>query len=116
MRFIIVGTRYTTSTECSSIAARVASASKRGSTTRCAPASSATHDHTTGPLWYSGPGISRHPSGSTPRVGRASASMVAGSPATISFGRPVEPPDVGAFHAGEVTSGRGASSIDGCGT
>ena len=76
MRFIIVGTRYTTSTECSSIAASVASASKRGSTTRCAPASSATHDQTTGPLWYSGPGISRHPSGSTPSVGRASASMV----------------------------------------
>ena len=75
MRFIIVGTRYTTSTECSSIAASVASASKRGSTTRCAPASSATHDQTTGPLWYSGPGISRHPSGSTPRVGRASGSI-----------------------------------------
>ena len=39
--------------------------------------------------------------------------LVAGSPATISFGRPVEPPEVGAFHDGEVTSGRGASSSEG---
>ena len=77
------------------MAASVASASKRGSTTRWAPASSAVHDQTTGPLWYSGPGISRQPSGSTPRVGRASGSSVAGSPDTMSFGRPVEPPEVG---------------------
>ena len=33
----------------------------------------------------------------------------------MSFGRPVEPPDVGAFHAGEVASGSGSSeySADG---
>ena len=33
-----------------------------------------------------------------------------GSPATINLGRPVEPPDVGAFIAGAVTSGSGESS------
>ena len=33
-----------------------------------------------------------------------------GCPATISFGRPVEPPDVGAFHAGAMRSGRSLSS------
>ena len=31
----------------------------------------------------------------------------------MSFGRPVEPPEVGAFHAGDVTSGSGSS--DSCG-
>jgi hypothetical protein len=98
------------------MAARVACASKRGITTRWAPARSAVHDQTTGPLWYSGPGMSRQPSGSTPSVGRASGSSTAGSPETMSFGRPVEPPEVGAFQAGEVTSGSGPSSMEGWGT
>ena len=31
----------------------------------------------------------------------------------MSFGRPVEPPEVGAFQAGDVTSGSGVSSTDG---
>ena len=32
-----------------------------------------------------------------------------GSPDTMSLGRPVEPPEVGAFHAGEITSGSGSA-------
>ena len=36
-----------------------------------------------------------------------SGSTRAGSPDTISFGRPVEPPEVGAFHDGDTTSGNG---------
>ena len=40
----------------------------------------------------------------------ASVSMSDGSPATISFGRPVEPPEVGAFHAGDTASGSGPSA------
>ncbi len=40
-----------------------------------------------------------------------SGSIIAGSPDTISFGRPVEPPDVGAFHAGEMTSGNGSVDV-----
>ncbi len=91
-----------------SMAARVASASKRGSTTTWLPASSAPHDHTIGPLWYSGPGITRHPSSCSSKDGGSSSSIVAGAPATISFGRPVEPPEVGAFQAGEIWSGSGS--------
>jgi hypothetical protein len=34
----------------------------------------------------------------------------------MSFGLPVEPPEVGAFHDGDVTSGKGLSSTEGCGT
>ena len=36
---------------------------------------------------------------------------MAGAPATMSFGRPVEPPEVGAFHAGDVRSGCGSSAF-----
>ena len=75
MRFIIVGTRYTTSTGGRSIAASVASASKRGSTTTWPPASSAAHDQTTGPLWYSGPGIRRQPSAPSTSGDGTSGSM-----------------------------------------
>lgn len=89
MRFVIVGTRYTTSARCASIAAKVASASKRGSTTTVLPASSAWHDHTMGRLWESGPGTTRHPSGERNSGGRASSSSSAGSPETMSLGRPV---------------------------
>ena len=110
IRFIIVGTRYTTSARCSSIAANVPSASNRGSTTTWLPVSSAWHDQTAGPLWYSGPGITRHPSNDIANGGGASVSIIDGSPDTISFGRPVEPPDVGAFQAGDTASGSGPSS------
>src|SRR2546423_15260313 len=96
------------------MAASVASASKRGSTTTWLPASQAEHDQTIGPLWYSGPGITMQPSGE-PKPAGCSSSLSDGSPATISFGRPVEPPDVGAFQAGDTASGRGESSVDGAG-
>ena len=36
--------------------------------------------------------------------------MLAGWPVTMSLGRPVEPPEVGAFHAGEIASGSGSAS------
>ena len=50
-----------------------------------------------------------------PKSGGASGSQSAGSPDTMSFGRPVDPPEVGAFQAGEVTSGRGSSGRSGSG-
>ena len=43
-------------------------------------------------------------------------SVVDGVPARISLGRPVEPPEVGAFQLGDTASGRGEASIDGSGT
>jgi hypothetical protein len=90
-------------------AASVASASKRGSSTTWPPWSSAPQDHTTGPLWYSGPGMTRHVRGTNRRGERASGSTRPGSPDTMSLGRPVEPPDVGAFQAGETASGSGGA-------
>src|SRR5271154_5136315 len=51
----------------------------------------------------------------TPNSGGASGSHSAGSPDTMSFGRPVDPPDVGAFHAGETASGSGPSDRSGSG-
>src|SRR5438105_15226970 len=92
---------------CSSIAASVASASNRGSTTTWLPWSNAAHDHTMGPLWYSGPGSTKTPSRWNSNADGASGSMSDGSPDTINFGRPVEPPEVGAFHAGDTASGNG---------
>ena len=93
----------------SATAASVASASKRGSCTTWLPQSSAPIVQTMGPLWYRGAGITRQPSGTISSEGPASRSISAGSPATISLGRPVEPPDVGAFHAGLTTSGSSSS-------
>src|SRR4051812_50045614 len=98
------------SARASSIAASVPSASKRGSTTTWLPYSSAPHDHTIGPLWYSGPGSTNAPSRVKSNGDADSSSITDGSPETISFGRPVEPPDVGAFQAGEIASGSGPSS------
>src|SRR5687768_10823000 len=92
------------------MATRVASASKRSSSTTRLPASSAPQHHTAGPLWYSGPGMTRHPPSTNPKRFGASGSSSAGSPATMSLGRPVEPPDVGAFQAGDTASGSGPSS------
>ena len=45
--------------------------------------------------------------------GFAVSSISAGSPETMSFGRPVLPPDVGAFHACDVTYGRCDASRSG---
>src|ERR687892_2045705 len=92
------------------MAARVASASKRGSTTTWLPHSRAWHDHTMGPLWYRGPGMTRQPSGRLRSGTGPSGSSTLGSPDTISLGRPVDPPDVGAFQAGDTASGKGLVS------
>ncbi len=98
------------SARCASMAASVASASKRGSTTTWLPQSSACHDQMSGPLWYSGPGITMQPSGVSRSGTGPAGSMSEGSPDMISFGRPVEPPEVGAFHDGATTSGSGPPS------
>src|SRR5581483_11170749 len=97
------------------MAANVDSASKRGRTTTWHPASHAMHDQTMGPLWYNGAGTTMLPP-KKPNRGGESRSYSAGSPETISFGLPVEPPDVGAFHAGDVTSTSGSSERSGSGT
>ena len=44
-----------------------------------------------------------------PSADGGSSSMSDGSPDTISLGRPVDPPEVGAFHAGDTASGSGPS-------
>src|SRR5512132_2463257 len=92
-----------------STAASVASASNRGSSTTLQPHSSAWHDQTTGPLWYSGPGMTRQPRGVVRSGAGPSGSIRLRSPDTISLGRPVDPPDVGAFHAGDTASGSGSA-------
>src|SRR5947209_20060868 len=103
------------SARCSSMAASVASASKRGSTTTWSPHRRAWHDQTIGPLWYSGPGMTMQPLGVINSGGGPSGSSTDGSPDTINLGRPVDPPDVGAFQAGDTTSSSGESSNDGSG-
>ena len=50
MRLIMVGTRYIQVPPCASTAARVFSASKRGSTTRCAPLFKPPKAEVNGPL------------------------------------------------------------------
>jgi hypothetical protein len=96
--------------EWASTARNVSSASNRGRTTTLPPYSTVISDQMSGPLWYSGPGITRQPCVPRTTTGGASRSSIAGSPDTISFGRPVEPPDVGAFHALDTTSGNGSAS------
>lgn len=59
--------------------------------------------------------MTMHPSGVIRTAGGASRSNTEASPETISLGRPVDPPEVGAFHAGDSTSGSGASSTSGSG-
>src|SRR5690348_7365093 len=63
-----------------------------------------------GPLWYSGPGTSCTPSRGMYGTAATPGSTSPGVPDRISFGRPVLPPDVGAFHDDATASGRGASS------
>ena len=46
----------------------------------------------------------------------SSRSMVAGVPATMSFGRPVLPPEVGAFHAVAIRSGSASHDSAGSGS
>src|SRR3954470_10931433 len=63
-----------------------------------------------GPLWYSGPGTSWTASRGMYGTAGTSGSTCAGVPDRISFGRPVLPPDVGAFHDDAHRSGSGAPS------
>ena len=46
----------------------------------------------------------------------ATASHVAGCVATMSFGRPVLPPEVGALNAAAITAGSGSADSDGSGS
>ena len=109
IRDIIVGTNKIQSALCLSTAANVASASNCGKRTKWLPWNNEPAPNENGALWYSGPGMHTTPSTRWPMPGAPTLTMP-GSPATINLGRPVEPPDVGAFIAGEVTSGKGESS------
>src|SRR5918997_1969583 len=55
--------------------------------------------------------MTRQPSGRLRSGAGPSGSSRLRSPDTISFGRPVEPPDVGAFQAGDTASGSGLVSV-----
>ncbi len=118
MRCIMVGTAYIQSTRCSSTSASAASGSKRGITTTWFPVNSAATEKESGPLWYSGPVARCTPSVVMPNPAAVSAtdSVTAAPPATISFGRPVLPPEVGAFHAFAAFGGSGASESSGSGS
>src|SRR5258707_7111214 len=98
---------------CSSIARSVASASKRGSSTMWLPWNSPAEANVNGALWYSGPGIRTQPPRRIPL--RGSAGTIPGSPERISFGRPVDPPDVGAFQVPAAAGGSGSSLRPGSG-
>ena len=72
---------------------------------------SPTVDRLNGALWYSGPGTRWVSSRFIRNTSESkSGSSLPSWPATISFGRPVLPPDVGAFQAGAIASGNGPSS------
>ena len=79
------------------------------------PVKSPLQEKVKGPLWYSGPGTSWTPSMLMPTIGVV-GSTVAGRALTMTFGRPVLPPDVRATQDGETASGNGASarSAGGC--
>ena len=95
----------------------VVSASKRDSTTMWLPVQSAWVEKTNGPLWYSGPGTRWTPSSPMPNGPSRSGFAVAGAPDRMILGRPVLPPDVGAFHDAAIgSSGNGSSPSAGSGT
>src|SRR4051794_22433143 len=76
------------------------------------PVISPSSENRYGALWNSGAVHSRTPPGSMRYSGAraVTASSVPGSPATMTLGRPVEPPEVGAFHAdGAGTDGGGVA-------
>ena len=69
-------------------------------------------ENTNGALWYSGPGTSCTPLGCMVKTAASAAlsgSVVPSCPATMTLGRPVLPPDVGAFHAVATRSGSSPS-------
>ncbi len=86
------------------------SASNLPPSTTWLPASNAVIVQMNGPLWYSGPGIRCVPSSVIPSSGVASGSMRLAWFARISFGRPVEPPDVIALYGFDTASGNGPAS------
>ena len=113
IRSIMVGTAYIHWTRCRSTSSSAALASNRGMTTTWAPSSRARAEVRNGPLWNSGPVVSTVPPGGRPSNGArpTTSSYTAGCPATISFGRPVLPPEVGAFQAGATARGRAPSPV-----
>ena len=106
----MVGTTYIESGCQVSISASVVSASNLPPSTTWLPASSAVIVHMNGPLWYSGPGIKCVPLSCIINSGGTSGSIVPGWLASMSLGRPVDPPEVMAFHGFEIASGTGPSS------
>jgi hypothetical protein len=62
-----------------------------------------------GALWWSGPGIIMTLLTGNPNGG-VETSITAGVPNKISFGRPVLPPDVGAFMTGDTCSSASAAT------
>ncbi len=116
MRCIIVGTSIIQFTPNRSMASSDVSASNRDSTTMWFPVQSAWVENTNGPLWYSGPGTRCTPSRPMPNGPSRSGLAVAGAPDRMIFGRPVLPPEVGAFHdAAMGSSGSGSSLSSGVG-
>ena len=87
------------------------SASNLPPSTTWLPASNAVIVQMNGPLWYSGPGIRWVPSICMPSSGAASGSIRLAWFARISFGRPVEPPDVIALYGFETASGKRRAAI-----
>src|SRR5262245_21811326 len=86
-------------------------------TTTWLPWSKAKMDVVKGPLWYSGPVTRCTPSCGMRRSAPnpAIGSHVAGWVATMSFGRPVLPPEVGALNAAPTAAGSGSDASDGSG-
>jgi hypothetical protein len=106
MRFIIVGTMYSTVPRWSCDRGQRGLRVERGSSTTWLPAQQRLAAPDAGAVVVERPG---HDEAAVVaqqqrrRVHRCRSS--AGSPDTISFGRPVLPPEVGAFHAGEIEIG-----------
>ena len=87
---------------------------KRGISTRCWPLSSAMVAEVKPVLWLNGTGTMWVSVGRFPiPIAITSAGRRPSPPASISFGRPVLPPEAIDFHAGETTSGSGASESSG---
>src|SRR5439155_22316059 len=99
--------------------ARAREGSNRLITTRWLPLNRPCMENTNGALWYSGPGTSCTPLGcmlKTAANPALSGAVVPSCPATMILGRPVLPPDVGAFQAAATRSGNGSSDTSGAGS
>ena len=111
IRAIIVGTRYRYLGRCSVTASSTSSGTNRGKLITWLPDTSASDEIENGALWYSTPGITH-----AERAGSwnwaASVSNTPGLVARMIFGRPVLPPEVGAFQCVVIASGSSASLIE----